>query len=258
MRKEQRQALEARAARAIKALYHAATPAWPRDFGPYADSFDQWLGERGSEEIDYLSGGGGYGRDYRATLAAPCNAGRYQSEAARRRYIAKGLREQAADLDKRPQYLARDMFGTIYQWGRGGRTVAPEGLIRQGGGSSFSMSADALAEMSAETLTQAVRVIEAFGEHVQAWNKSVPEQWAEYTADRAAEEMAEARDVLKSARESVGALLAEIRRIRAAGAGATPHVCDVLAAHVKSWRRDMAEARQTLARLATVGTPQAA
>lgn len=252
MRQEHRKALENRAARAILSLYHAATPAWPRDFGPYADAFDEWLSERGSEEIDYLNNGGPYGRDYAATLAAAPNGGRFKSEAARRRYIRKELRAQARDLESRPEYLARDLFGEAYQWGRGGRTVAPEGLVSQRGGSSFSMSADMLAGLPAARLTHEVRVIEAFADHVRDWNAGVPEMWAEYTAERAAEERAEARDLLKRGREAVGALLGEIRRIRDAGAGATPHVCDVLAAHVRSWRRDMHKARQTLANLASV------
>lgn len=251
MQQSQREALEARALSALERLYHLATPAYPTDFGPYAADFDSFVSEQGAADIEWLNDGAGYGRNYAATLAAPCNAGRFASEWARRYYVAKGMRTMRRDLDARPYAQTVEMFGNLYTWGRGGRTVAPDGLIRQRGGSSFGMKRDAFEEMSAERLTQAVRVVEAFGDFVERWNKGIPEMWAEHTADRAANESGEARDALRLARDGARALLADIREMRRASVQA-PAVCATLRAELARLRREMREAFATAARLAPV------
>jgi hypothetical protein len=63
------------------------------------------------------------------------------------------------------------MFGRLYTWGRGGRTLAPEKLIRQGGGGSFSIGkAEDYNESSNAWLTEACQCIESFNAYVTAWN----------------------------------------------------------------------------------------
>jgi hypothetical protein len=249
MRQSQRQALEERLNRAARRLYHLATPDYPRDFGPFAEDFEEWLGREGSDAIDWLNDGGPYGRDYYATLSADCNAGRYLSPFARRRYVQKGTAEYRRDLDANPYLRAVEMFGKLYTWGRGGRTVAPDGLVKQHGGSSFSLRTDAGEEMNAERLTEAVRVAESFGDWVAQWNAGVPEMWAEYSASRAAEETGEARDVLRMAREAIRAMLADARAMRAAAVQA-PTICATVRGELARLRREMGEAWATIARVA--------
>jgi hypothetical protein len=249
MRQSQRQALEERLSRAARRLYHLATPAWPREWGPYEDDFSDWLAREGSDVIDWLNDGGPYGRDYYATLAAPCNAGRYLSPNARRRHIAKGTAEWRRDLDANPYLKAVETFGQLYTWGRGGRTVAPDGLVKQHGGSSFSLRTDAGEEMNAERLTEAVRVAESFGDFVERWNAGVPEMWADYSASRAAEETGEARDGLRMAREAIRAMLADARAMRAAAVQA-PTICATVRGELARLRREMREAWATIARVA--------
>ena len=96
MNKAQRhEAIRARATAAIADLYHNATLPRVRDlFGRTEDDVQGWLEGACEFEIDYLRGGGAYGDNYRATLAAPCNAGRYKSERARAYYIRKGMRDR--------------------------------------------------------------------------------------------------------------------------------------------------------------------
>ena len=88
---ERHDAIRARASQAIRDLYHNATPTWPDLDDSTCHAFWRWLDYAASDEIEYLNDGGPYGNDYRATLAAPCNAGRYKSTAAQARYVDKGF-----------------------------------------------------------------------------------------------------------------------------------------------------------------------
>jgi len=231
--------LYARAESALQNLYHNATPNYPRDFyGRTEDYFQSWFEDLAQFEIEYLANGGAYGGNYRATLAAPCNAGKYHSEAAKRRYIAHGLRTQAAERTDcgaltgwRAMELAagntalkrklaktygkaslsrNDSFwecitdyGKLYQWGRGGRTLAPNDLITQHGGSSFSAKEDYAADMAPAALVDLIRIIESFNRHVGAWCASVPEQWREHCASEDAEEKAaKQRTTIRKAKET--------------------------------------------------------
>jgi hypothetical protein len=255
MQAQQRQALETRAERALRNLYHAATPSYPGDFGPYADAFDSWLSQAGSDEIDYLSDGGPYGANYSRTLYA--NASRQwglmspAGSAKARAYVRRHLAERARDVAARPYLDTVETFGRLYSWGRGGRTVAPKGLVSQRGGSSFSLDASSFAEMNAADLTQAVRVLESFVDYVKAWNRGVPQMWADYTAERAGEERAGARADLDEARKEARAILADVRKVRGAKLE-TPAICDALRARLAVLRREVTDARATLARLADV------
>ena len=240
-----RLALLARAERAVMRLYHLATPAYPADFGPYGDRFADWLGLEAADDLEYLNHGGPYGHDYRETLAHPVNSGHLKSEAARARYIRMGLDKMNRDPGA---VRVVDMFGKLYTWGRGGRTVAPEKLVRQRGGGSFSLTAERLDDWSAERLTEAVQVLERFGDDVAEWNASVPERWAEHTAAVAADDLATARRHLTAARASARALLADWRRVVAAGVEA-PAICRALRTRLTSERQTMNHARATLDRL---------
>jgi hypothetical protein len=227
------EALRERARRALRNLYHNATPIYPRDFGSRADDFDSWLRDAAEQEIDYLGNGGAYGNNYRATLAHSANGGKLKSERARAQYIAYGMRKReleqadcamlqgwhAVELAAGNKELARDMrklekkygplkrgnsqwerineYGKLYQWGRGGRTLAPKDLIRQGGGGSFSIREDYADELPAVAVVDLIRVVESFNATVESWCAGVPEMWREYCAELDSAE----RDERKAARK---------------------------------------------------------
>lgn len=211
MQPSNRVKLEERARVALGALYHAASPAYPQDFGPYADDFEQWLGFQGSMAI----------RDFNESDA---------------------------------EIVA--MFGPVYSHGRSGRTLAPEGLVKEKGGGAFALNLDSLFGLNTAELTRAVKLVEDFGERVRVWNVDVPYQWAEETACRAEFDRNEARHILTNAREALRAIFADMRKVRAAGVE-TPAVCQALAQNVRGVRREMRAAFATLVKLAGVGVGEA-
>lgn len=191
MNKTTRHALiRARAQYAIKAMYHNATPNYPRLDGDESDKFGPWFENAALNEIDYIAHGGASPGDYRATLAHPANGGKLKSEKARRYYIAKGLRgrdEERArcnSLDSRVT-LTNAMweriteYGALYSYGRGGRTLAPSDLVNDRG-PSFGMRQEAACDMNMESCVELIRIVESFNAHVAAWCKGVPEMFAEY------------------------------------------------------------------------------
>lgn len=223
-KQQQREALYARVERAIGDLYHNATPNYPRLDAVDAQRFQDWFEDAASAEIDYLRDGGANGRDPQKILEHPANAGRYKSEKARAYYVAKGMRAIRAERDdcgaltgwyvvelaagnkalartlrrtfkRAPEDMRRNdalwerisEYGKLYQYGRGGRTLAPDGLVSAHG----LPREDYARELSYAAAVELVRVLESFNAYVAAWCKSVPEQWAELERERKAEERAE-------------------------------------------------------------------
>lgn len=233
----QRAAVQDRAERAVADLYHNATVTYPRElYGRSEDNFQSWFENAAQFEIEYIADGGASPGDYRATLAAPCNAGKYKSERAQRYYIAKGLRDRDAErydcgmltgwrvLELRTaeardvgSKLARKLakhykvpalggplttrllsvarrnnalweciteYGKLYQHGRGGRTLAPDGLY-----SDRSVKFDA-AEHNTAYLVDLIQIVESFNAHVQAWCKGVPDEWKYHCEQEDAEALA--------------------------------------------------------------------
>lgn len=172
-----RAAVNARLMRAFKNLYHNATPTYPRVEDDKQELFQAWFEDVASSEIDYINDGGAYGLDYRKTLMASCNAGRYASEAARSFYVRNGMRKMREE--RALWETVREEFGRVYQWGRGGRTLAPENLMD--GRSRFK--ADAFEEYSYAGKIIALRILESLNDYVEAWNRDIPNQWREYLAD---------------------------------------------------------------------------
>lgn len=249
MRKsDKHKAIRARAESALEDLYHNATVNYPRDFyGRGDDYFQSWFGGAAQFEVEYLADGGAYGSNYRATLAAPCNAGKYQSEAARRYYVSHGMRKmqekrndcgaltgwrvmelavrkaqeksqsalwhkwfksygtipRRADTTRNNSQWERiTEYGKLYQWGRGGRTLAPVDLVRQGGGSSFSIATD-VSEKSISDCIELIRIVESFNRCVESWCKSVPELWREHCEAEDAEKLAaKRRQAARKAKET--------------------------------------------------------
>lgn len=191
-KQERHAAIRERTANAIRDLYHNATPDFWRvkakDEKRFSDtSIYDVLHEAGQSEIEYLNDGGAYGPDYRKTLSAACNAGRYKSEKARQYYIAKGMRAYRYEMAKRPMDRITE-YGKIYQWGRGGRTLAPDGLIRERG-IQWRVNEDLASEMTIRDCVKLIAIVEDFNRYVTEWNSAANLQfiWNEYEADNTSE-----------------------------------------------------------------------
>lgn len=198
------EAIRARLERALGDLYHNATPRHPRDlYGRAEDYYQGWFDDAARFEIEYLQGGGAYGTDYRRILEAPCNAGRYQSTKARAYYVRKGMRamrEERAHCGTRPdgtpnnaQWERITEWGDLYQWGRGGRTLAPKGLITQHGGSNFSIAEGIAQQGSITSALDLLAVLESFNRYVRDWCRAIPDAWKEHCEFEDAEILAEKR-----------------------------------------------------------------
>lgn len=219
--------IRARAESALADLYHNATVTYPRDlYGRTDDYFQLWFEGIVCFEIEYLQDGGAYGNNYHATLAAVCNAGKYKSECARQYYIAKGVRSMhaeredcgaligwhiielaAGNITLRRQltrtYGARPLqrsnsrwecisdYGTLYQYGRSGRTLAPDGLWREDG-CGHGCKVDVV-ELSILACVDLIRIVESFNEYVRDWCKGVPDIWREHCEAEDQEARAEKR-----------------------------------------------------------------
>ena len=195
-KQSQREALRERAASALRDLYHNATPRYSCELYGRSDDYAQsWFEDAARVEVEYIADGGVYGgkaSKYRHTLEHPANAGRYSSERARAYYVAKGMREFHEDRERNAWERISE-FGKLYQYGRGGRTLAPSDLIQTRGGSGFSIKEDAFAEFSAARLVDAIRILESFNAFVGAWCKGVPDMWREHCEEEDAAELSAKR-----------------------------------------------------------------
>jgi len=87
------------------------------------------------------------------------------------------LRKKYPDLQRNNSRWERiSEFGELFQYGRGGRTLAPRDLMTGRG----SIREDYADGMNAESLTDFIRVLESFNAYVERWNASIPEQWREH------------------------------------------------------------------------------
>lgn len=164
----QHNAIRARAATALANLYHNATPRYPCLDGEAGERFQDWFEFAAQSEIEYIAGGGAYSGEYHE--------------------------------DRQPWGRISE-YGRLYQWGRGGRTVAPEDLIQQRGGSSFSIREDYADGLPVRDVVKLIQIVESFNSYVSAWCDSVPEQWEEFERERIREERAErkhARDAKRA------------------------------------------------------------
>lgn len=168
MKPEHKAAIRERAREALQNLQHNATPSYPdcrNDFEQ--DKFNAWFEDAARHEIEYIQGGGAWGN---------------RPTGSRRLSLAEKLQWEKADRE-RAQYAPWEWisdFGELYQYGRGGRTLAPSDLVRSRGGSGYFILADEIAdEWSIPRLIHLIRVVESFNKHVESWCKSVPEMWAE-------------------------------------------------------------------------------
>ena len=69
-----------------------------------------------------------------------------------------------------------EQYGPVYQYGRGGRTLAPSKLMRRYGSRDGTCKAEDL-DVSPLEARALLRWIEAFNRDVNAWCKDVPSAW---------------------------------------------------------------------------------
>lgn len=193
MTKSQRhEAIRERAAEAIQNLYHNATPSYPGlDTREECDHFDSWFQDTAMFEIDYLGSGGAYGTNYAKTLRASCNAGKFQTKRAQDYYVRRNLRSMAEDRSHNMWEYITETYGKLYQYGRGGRTLAPESLVRTRGGSSFSVDESYFEDRSIASVVEGIQILESFNDYVEKWCKGVPEMWKDYVRENTLEGLEE-------------------------------------------------------------------
>ena len=139
--------LNARLDNAICDLYHNATIHFPNSIDdPDGSLFDMVL-EEGQNEIRYISEGLGYSK----------------KEWSKQERLGFTHNERFYWLVSRITE-----FGKLYQYGRGGRTLAPDGLVSSHGGSSFVLTTKKIGQTKAE-VTDAIQIIEAFNQYINEW-----------------------------------------------------------------------------------------
>ena len=195
MKTQHKSLLIRRAKNAVKALYHNATPEWFE----VEDSEDYWgwFQQAAEDEIDFLNSGGAHSNDQKM---AEWVASKYTSGLAKNKARRFYLNKTQLEIGKYAPYenITR-LYGQLYQHGRGGRTVAPDGLMGKGfywGPRSNGMenahywgAKTDFMQFSYEDLTQLIITVEAFNAYVKSWNSKENLYWmyTEFLDNREAE-----------------------------------------------------------------------
>ena len=241
MKNEHKTAIRKRAEEAIRDLYHNATVNYPR-INDDAESkrFESWFQSAAEFEIEYIQDGGASPGDYRKTLSAPCNAGKYKSERARKYYIRKGLRDQRLERadcgimtgwrvlelaagNKETRRVFNQHYAKHYPAGTSYARMRNNALWERareyGKIYTYGCGGRTLApcdlyddrrrakwdpeEHSIADCVELIRIVESFNRYVRAWCHSVPEQWAENESERIATEKREkAQRAARKAKET--------------------------------------------------------
>lgn len=130
-------------------------------------------------------------------------------------------------------------YGKIYTWGRGGRTLAPEKLINQRGGSSFSIKQYDYDDISISDALELMEVLEAFNAYIKDWNskQNLQYMWKSSCENRKSEIQNEAQNY----RLEVKKLAKECRNLVAGES-----VCNVLKREINRLREHHKELIQKI------------
>lgn len=206
-KQQQREAFMARLDEALQDLYHNATPEHP--WGQFSDNearqYDAWFEDVARDEIYYIQDGGPYSRspkwNERVTRARP--AGMFRKATLERFGITRewAFPENTGGFPSNDLWCRISEYGKLYQWGRGGRTLAPEGLIRTGGGSSFSIRPAEDHDDDYEALVELCMIVESFNAYVKTWcsRDNLEGMWKDYRDAEAEETIHEAEMELAEA-----------------------------------------------------------
>lgn len=144
MRQEHKQAIKDRLESALQDLYHNATPHYPSlDSEAAQNKFNECFEFWASQEIEYISEGLGC---LPKTWAKEARKGFTHNE--RYFWLVQRITE----------------YGKLYQYGRGGRTLAPSQLVNSRG---RVLSID---DISISDMVDMISVLEAFNHYVANWN----------------------------------------------------------------------------------------
>jgi hypothetical protein len=161
-----RAAIYERAKDALKDLYHNASLGWFSVPEKDWERFHDWQGAVNSDEVYHIQGGGAYGDPQGMRYYFK---GLYKSPAAAHRAYRGYARKREEEQNRYAKYERITEYGTLYQWGRGGATLAPDGLIRQRGGGSFSIDTGVVEGMPYANVIDLMLVVEAFNAYVESW-----------------------------------------------------------------------------------------
>ena len=211
VQKRTKEILLQRLSDALEAMYHNATPHHPTVNEKLCPEYDNHFYFLGEQAVEYISDGLGF----------------TDKEWQRQQKLGFSGNERYFWLVSQ---ITR--YGKLCTWGRGGRTLAPYHLIRQRGGSSFSIkSAENWEQTSNAELTEMIQIIEAFNHYVKHWNseENLASEWLECLQYKRGELAAEA----KQARLDIKQLAKDCRALVGIAGEAA---CGVLRAELKKQR----------------------
>lgn len=176
---------------AIYNMYHSATPTVPDCQNDYEyDIFWNWFYDEASFEIDHIQGGGAHGGERTLKYVVSQYKSNKAQALARKYYKAK----VAIERDRYARHENIINYGKLYVYGRGGRTVAIDGLITSRCGHFQGPNEDILDAATKAELTEIIKTVQAFNVYVKAWNDSVPDMWAEYKQENDLQDDIDAMD----------------------------------------------------------------
>jgi hypothetical protein len=222
---------------ALQSLYHNATPNHPRNipeklWEEYDAQFYQWA----ESEVDFMRGGGCTGK-------TPYNEMKHKEEKYMhlKSWPAIARIERAQFEREKEKWFSILDYGKLYTWGRGGRTLAPDGLINSRGAGFSIKKADDFSEYSREAIVDLIKAIDAFNEYILNWcsKKNLSYMWREHCDNK--------KDDLKSeaieARKELKTLLLAIKQ--SSRDFAAP-ICDVLTDKARALRAQHRELVQSI------------
>ena len=218
----------------LKNLYHNARLPWTDDVSGF-ESFYDWINWEAEYEVDHINSGGAYGlKPYNEMDHIKKQAEKYQSEAARSRYF---INERSRYFQKRAENIddhVKADYGTVYSYGRGGATLAPEKWINDRGGCGFNPVQYKYGDNEtprAELLTELLHDVRAWNQYVKAWCKCAPTMYKEAACESLTSEIIDDKQELHGINVSA---LKLIREIKQAGATLSPNICEVLKRELKT------------------------
>jgi hypothetical protein len=133
------------------------------------DFAEGWLQGYAENELEYLTDGGPRLSEKRARkyAAEKYPGDSFLAEKKRQKWVIHCTRDESPEdaCYDRPFRILD--YGKLYQWGRGGATLAPDSLIRTHGGSSFSIKkSDHLDGDGINRIVDTILILEAFNAYV--------------------------------------------------------------------------------------------
>lgn len=177
MNKVNKELLFNRAIQAASSMYHNATPVYisPQN-DKEAHMINEFIADQGEGEIDHIHGGGAHGGDSTTDFVANQYKTKEAQRIARRCYVVR----RDIEVSKYALYERIINYGTLYTYGRGGRTLAPSDLVDTRQGHMQRPNMDFLESLTRGGLTELILVVESFNKYVKDWNNSLDTLWNEY------------------------------------------------------------------------------